>query len=309
MSDPFLIPSIISGGISAAGNVAQGILNYFGQDKNRQMQIELANTAIQRRMSDLEKAGINPLMAGKIGGAETPTLQAPQMTGLDQAVNQITPNAIQKRSYELQQQQMQLSQTQAETERLKAEAAAKNADAAFTATQNSWYGKRTQQEMDVWGSTQRKQDAETTTINAMRDPSINKIKQEIALQAEQTTQTKTLREISEIQKKYADQTYGAMASKAVTEANQIATYFKQFFLQENQQKIDNQALSLKIMQSELGMKLIAQALEAKYGEAKYLTGMTDSFWKILSGAGQANNKSQGWTGVDLSPYKPKGGYQ
>lgn len=60
---------------SGAGSaILGGLFGAKGQKDANEASIELANTAYQRAMSDMRKAGLNPILAGKLGGATVPNI-------------------------------------------------------------------------------------------------------------------------------------------------------------------------------------------------------------------------------------------
>lgn len=270
MSDPLTIATI-GAGIGAAGDLAQGAINWFSQDENRKRQEHLARHAIEIQMKDLKKAGINPLMAGRMGGIDTPTLQAPQMTGIDRAVDQITPTAISRKALELQQQQMTIEQTNAETEKTRAERDRSIAEAALTNTTNTWYEPRVKQEMNLASAQETETKARTATIDAMREPQIQNIMAEAAKKAQETLteqqRTKEMREIAN----NAAQLYKAKAKEAFTIAEQAADYYAKYWNETQSQTIDKGMLTIQLMKSENFAKVIENILANDYGRVKAIS--------------------------------------
>ena len=69
---------------SGGASYASGVLSFLGgihtnrrlsreARLDRDFQREMSNTAYQRAMADMRKAGLNPLLVGKLGGASTPS--------------------------------------------------------------------------------------------------------------------------------------------------------------------------------------------------------------------------------------------
>jgi hypothetical protein len=61
----------IAGG-SIAGSVVSGLFNARQASKNRDFQERMSNTSYQRAVNDMRRAGLNPILAAKQGGASTP---------------------------------------------------------------------------------------------------------------------------------------------------------------------------------------------------------------------------------------------
>lgn len=76
-------PAVIAAGIGAVGSLVGGQQRNSAADyqARRQMdfQEEMSNTAYQRTMADMKAAGLNPMLASKVGGASTPAGAMAQM--------------------------------------------------------------------------------------------------------------------------------------------------------------------------------------------------------------------------------------
>lgn len=68
-------------------------------DKERAFQTEMANTAYQRAVADLKKAGLNPILAYSQGGASVPSVSSP--AGISSAGSKATSSDTGYTKYQL----------------------------------------------------------------------------------------------------------------------------------------------------------------------------------------------------------------
>lgn len=78
MPAPLLAAAGIAGGLSLLGTFVNSAFNASEARKNRNFQERMADTSHQREVLDLERAGLNPMLSARLGGAATPPGSAAQ---------------------------------------------------------------------------------------------------------------------------------------------------------------------------------------------------------------------------------------
>ena len=76
----FGIGDAFNNSFNANAQQAANEANYQRFLENRQYETNLANTAYQRAVADMKEAGINPALAGSVGGASVPSSAASYAT-------------------------------------------------------------------------------------------------------------------------------------------------------------------------------------------------------------------------------------
>ena len=71
--DPLTAAALATAGGTLVGGFLQRKSDKASTARQMAFQERMSNTAYQRQMSDMRKAGINPILAAKMGGASTPT--------------------------------------------------------------------------------------------------------------------------------------------------------------------------------------------------------------------------------------------
>lgn len=265
------------------------------QRETNAMQINLANTAHQREMADLKAAGLNPLLSGTGGqGASTPTLQAPTQSSTGSAkAGAMMGNALATLPTQI----MQYISGQQQIELQRATAEKINAETNNVIETGKWITPRSSMAVQegtqrIAESTQRtlESKARTASVQALQIPQVHHLMQQIAESAQRTkTEEQRTAEQTQIARN-AEKLYKSKAEEAAIIAAQMATYYKEYFLKTENQKIDQRDLEIELLRNKNTQQLIANILENEYGRMSRWTENFSTLTKSGAVVGAPKNK-------------------
>lgn len=95
--EPVTTAALIGGGLAAGEGLISSAFNYFQANKQMDFQERMSNTAHQREVNDLRRAGLNPILSARHGGASSPPGSAANAAraGIAEAANSARATAQQ----------------------------------------------------------------------------------------------------------------------------------------------------------------------------------------------------------------------